>query len=115
MKQILFTILVFSLSNLSVAAFAATPRESKIEKGYVTLADGVDRYVEVSQPKAGKPWIVFTNGLVYDLERWDAMDSEMRGAGYGIVHYYFRGQDWTLSREVEQVKTPLFFKTGLES
>ncbi|RYZ68654.1 MAG: alpha/beta hydrolase, partial [Proteobacteria bacterium] len=127
MKQMLFTIIVFSLSILSLPATASTAntsakatvkssaKESKIEKGYVQLADGIDRYVEISQPKAGKPWIVFTNGLVYDLERWGPMDAELRAAGFGILHYYFRGQDWSLAREVEQVTTPLFFKTGLQS
>ena len=119
MKQILFTVLVFSLFNLAPhlgsVASASAVKTAKIQKGFVTLSDGVDRYVEVSQPEPGKPWIVFTNGLVYDLERWAAMDTELRQAGFGIVHYYMRGQDWSLAREVEQFKTPKFFAKGLQS
>jgi pimeloyl-ACP methyl ester carboxylesterase len=114
MKQTVFTILILSVSILCQNA-AAAASEVKIHKGFVKLSDGVERYVEYSKPKAGKPWVVFTNGLVYELERWSGMDAELRDAGYGVLHYYFRGQDWTLAREVETHKTPLFFKSGLQS
>jgi hypothetical protein len=110
MKQFLFTILVFSFSVFTATAHA----ESRIQKAYVQLADGVQRYVEYSKPAAGKPWIVFTNGLVYELERWAALDAELRAEGYGIVHYYLRGQDYSLARETEQFQQPLFFKSGLQ-
>lgn len=111
MKQILFFTLVFSFSFFSETLFAAV----KVEKGFVKLSDGIERYVEYSAPNVGKPWIVFTNGLVYELERWSPMDAELRAQGFGILHYYFRGQDWTLEREAEKFGKPLFFKNGLES
>lgn len=84
------------------------------QKEYLQLSDGVERYVEYTEPKPGMPWIVFTNGLVYELGRWRHLDSELRAQGYGILHYYMRGQDLTLRQEVKQHKTPLFFKTGLQ-
>jgi pimeloyl-ACP methyl ester carboxylesterase len=110
MQKILFTFMLFSLSFLSRSALA----QSKIHKGFVKLADGVERYVEYSAPQGNKPWIVMTNGLVYELERWGSMDEELRRQGFGLVHYYFRGQDWTLNNEVDQFGEPSFFQTGFE-
>lgn len=103
------TVYVLILSLFCSVVSAAAPY-----KGYVKLSDGVERYVEYTAPKKGKPWIVFTNGLVYEIERWGALDRELVGQGYGVLHYYFRGQDLTLAREVEQHSQPAFFATGLE-
>lgn len=100
---------LFALIGLlfcSVVSFAAP------QKAFVKLDDGIERYIEYTEPKAGKPWIVFTNGLVYELERWSALDRRLADEGYGILHYYFRGQDLTLAREVEQLTKPSFFKDG---
>lgn len=100
--------LFLNIFFFSLISFAAS------HSGFVKLPDGVERYVEYTEPQPGMPWIVFTNGLVYDLKRWSDLDAELKARGYGILHYYFRGQDWTLKREVEQFSQPLFFKTGLE-
>lgn len=106
MKQRIVTAFLLVATLFTSAAHAET-------KKFVKLSDGVERYIEFTPPKAGKPWIVFTNGLVYDIKRWEAMDSALLKQGYGILHYYFRGQDLSLRREVETYKTPSFFKTGL--
>jgi pimeloyl-ACP methyl ester carboxylesterase len=107
MKQFIFiaSILIASVTSTSVAVSAT--------KQYMKLSDGVERYVEFTAPKEGKPWIVFTNGLVYEVNRFAALDANLKRQGYGIVHYYFRGQDLTLRREVETYKTPSFMTTGL--
>jgi len=110
MKQIIFILFISFLSQFSLAAPA-----SNLHQEYIKLSDGVERYVEYSAPQSGKPWIVFTNGLVYELDRWQDMDRELRAQGYGILHYYFRGQDLTLKREAQRFHTPLFFAKGLES
>jgi pimeloyl-ACP methyl ester carboxylesterase len=102
MKQLIF------IATLFFASVGFTQ-----SKQLMKLSDGVERYVEFTPPQGDKPWIVMTNGLVYDINRWGAMDAELKKQGYGIVHYYFRGQDLTLRREVEVFKTPSFFANGL--
>ena len=91
----------------SVVSFAVP------QKAFITLDDGIERYIEYTEPQPGKPWIVFTNGLVYELGRWAVLDQKLAAEGYGILHYYFRGQDLTLAREVEKNQKPAFFKEGL--
>lgn len=108
MKQLLFVITLFFSSHV----FFTNTAQAQT-KQFVKLSDGVERYVEFTPPKGNRPWIVFTNGLVYEIDRWQALDTELRKQGYGIVHYYFRGQDLTLRREVETAKTPSFFQKGL--
>jgi pimeloyl-ACP methyl ester carboxylesterase len=106
--------LVLSLLFWSVTCLAAPTKST--QRTFIKLDDGVERYVEYVKPQKGKTWIVFTNGLVYEIQRWGELDRKLVAQGYGIFHYYFRGQDLTLAREAEQSsQQPAFFKTGLES
>ncbi len=104
--------LLISLLFCSVTSLATSAKER--QSTFVKLDDGIERYIEYVEPQKGKPWIVFTNGLVYEIERWGDLDKKLIAQGYGIFHYYFRGQDLTLAREVEHSsQPPAFFKTGL--
>lgn len=112
MKSLCAMISLLFCSVVSVAA----PQSAQFapQKAFIKLDDGIERYVQFVVPQSGKPWIVFTNGLVYEIERWGALDKKLAAQGFGILHYYFRGQDLTLAREADVHGKPLFFKTGLE-
>lgn len=85
------------------------------EKGFIRLKDGVERYVETTPARDGKPTLVLLNGLVYPISRWGAFEDDLKKNGYGVVNYYFRGQHLTLKKEAGKDGTPAFFATGLEA
>lgn len=100
---------------LLVPAFAWSQEAPRTwQKGLTILKDGVPRYVEYLPAATGKTTLVFTNGLVYDLRRWQDLTAKLESKGYGIVLYYFRGQHRTLLAETQQNGKPNFFSTGLE-
>lgn len=105
MKSLLFVV-------LSLAVFTSVARGAN---GYVQLGDGVSRYVEYQPAKPGFPTVVMVNGLVYATDRWNTFRGPLAQKGYGLLNYDFRGQRFTLRREVEERKTPAFFKDGLDS
>lgn len=99
---------VFALTIISSTAFA-----SESFKGYLTLDDGHQVYVDYVAPQSKQPTVVLVNGLVYDLKRWNPYVAELEKSGAGILRYYFRGQLKTLKQEVRKKDTPEFFATGL--
>lgn len=114
MRYWLNTILVFTLvfsSNLLAAK--TSQQKNPAYAGFVTLPDGIQRYVDFVPAKGDKPVIILSNGLVYELSRWDVLRKELIAQGYGVVNYYMRGQFKTLRQEAQDKGTPLFFKTGL--
>lgn len=120
MKKLKF--IISSLVFWSLPAFAE-------DGDYITLSDGVPRYYEIFEPTVAtqpqsqatqaapaiqkKPTIVLVNGLVYDLKRWETLRKDLNSKGYRVFNYYMRGQFKTLRAEVETLKTPAFFKSGL--
>jgi pimeloyl-ACP methyl ester carboxylesterase len=85
------------------------------QKGYVTLKDGVQRYVEFTPPQGQKPTVVLINGLVYNIDRWTPFADFFKSNGYGVLSYDMRGQCRTLLKESDDHKTPAFFATGLQT
>ena len=111
MKHLLL-VLLFALSLTS--AFAKTTSKAEGLQGFVTLKDGVKRYVDYVPAKGKNPTIVLANGLVYELSRWEVLRQELLKKGYGVVNYYMRGQFKTLSQEVKDSNgKPAFFQKGL--
>lgn len=92
------------------------PQQERLwTKGLITLKDGVPRHVEYLAPLQGQPTLVFTNGLVYNISRWQEVRENLAAKGYGLLFYYFRGQHETLRAEADKFKEPLFFKDGLDT
>lgn len=105
--------LIFVYGFLAILLLGFNSAFAKTEAGYVRLSDGVNRYVEWTPPQQGKPVIIFMNGLVYNINRWSPLTTDLKKQGYGVLNYYFRGQHLTLKKEVEEFKRPGFFQTGL--
>lgn len=105
--------LAFFLLGLQDVDAANTPATT--QKGYVTLRDNVQRYVEWTPAQGQKPTVVLLNGLVYNVDRWTPFSEVFKKNGYGVLNYCFRGQSLTLRKESDNQKTPAFFATGLST
>jgi len=104
------SISLFIIASMAVSVAFAAPEPSK---GFVTVEQGHEVYVEHHAAARNKPTVVLVNGLVYDLKRWDPYVAKLKAKGIGVVRYNFRGQSKTLLREVESKSTPEFFARGI--
>lgn len=112
MKHLL--LVLFIASTFTFSAFAKSSKAEGVQ-GFVTLKDGVKRYVDYVPAKGKNPTIVLANGLVYELSRWGVLRQELLKKGYGVINYYMRGQFKTLTQEVKDSNgKPAFFQKGLE-
>lgn len=86
-------------------------------QSFLRLKDGVERAYLWQPPKSTEfPTVVLFNGLVYQLERWAPFADTLHAAGYGVLRYSWRGQHWTLRKEIESTNgAPRFFSQGLKS
>lgn len=109
---LLFLMVLFQLQPVQ-AARLKTNSAQIIDLGKYVQVSNHQVYVEYVPPTKGQPLLVLTNGLVFNLERWNEFTAEAKKLGYGYLRYYFRGQHLTLKKEVETSKTPEFFKNGL--
>ena len=82
------------------------------ETGFVKIPSGHSVYVNYEPARGDRPTVVLINGLVYELERWDAFANVLKEAGFGVLRYHFRGQSKTLRKELE-AGTPSFYQEGL--
>lgn len=108
-------LILMVLFQLQPAQAGAIKAHSSQAVGKFVQTSNHQVYVEYVAPAKGQPLLVLTNGLVFNLERWNVFTEEAKKLGYGYLRYYFRGQHLTLKKEVEDVKTPEFFKDGLNT
>ena len=81
----------------------------------VKLKDGVERTVDFISGESEKPVVVLVNGLVYHYDRWDPVVEVLKGQGYPVLRYYFRGQHQTLVNELKQKGGPTYAIDGITS
>jgi len=87
-----------AVAGLSAAARAADGAafDGGAYKGFVSVGDGKELYVDYTPPASGKPTLVILNGLTYDVDSWEPMMPELRRPGNGILRLDPMGQGRTL-------------------
>ncbi|RZA09096.1 MAG: alpha/beta fold hydrolase [Proteobacteria bacterium] len=104
--------MVPTMNKLLLLLLLVLPLAASAETSFVKLPMGHEIYVDHQAAKGDKATFVLVNGLVYDFSRWNELAAKLESQGFGVVRYYFRGQQKTLRRELEK-GSPAFFRDGL--
>ncbi len=73
--------------------------EQEWQRGFVQLSSGSNLYTEYRPAAAGKPTLVFLNGLTHSTKDWQALLSGLHNQDYGLLLYDARGQGRTLQND----------------
>ncbi len=87
-KFLQIAILVFTTNAFAVDL-------TKSFQGFVNIGSK-SLYVDYLAPVAGRPTVVFLNGLTYSTRDWDKMTVAMKKRGLGVVRYDMDGMGQTL-------------------
>ncbi|MCB0414934.1 MAG: alpha/beta hydrolase [Bdellovibrionales bacterium] len=83
-------------------------------EGYVEVGEGSELFVKYDKAEPGKQTLVFVNGLVYSIERWEPVTSQLAEQGFGVLHFDFEGQDRSYVHAMDKYNgEPPFMKKGI--